>query len=385
MNFGKMNNKIAILLLMLAINLSFGQNSDVKGEKIILLNKDKFDKVVDGKQVHLYVLKNKNGLVSEILNYGGKVVSLWVPDRLGNFEDIVLGHPNIEDYLTSKEKYFGALVGRYGNRIANAKFSLDNKTYNIGRNDGDNTLHGGAKGFESVVWDAKQIDEQTLELHYISKDMEEGFPGNLSVKVRYQLTDGNELKIEYWAETDAPTVINLTHHSFFNLAGAGNGTINNHDLQINAAYFTPVGKGLIPTGKISTVLNTPFDFQNLTPIGKRLKDNNEQLKLGTGYDHNFVLNQSLNAFNYAAKVVEPVSGRVMEVYTNEPGLQFYGGNFLDGSVIGKNGKHYGFRTAFCLETQHFPDSPNNPDFPSTRLSPDDKYYSLCIYRFSKAN
>lgn len=380
-----MNHKISMLLLLLATILSNGQQADVKNEQIILMNKNDFEKAVDGKKTQLYVLENSNGLVCEITNYGGKVVSLWIPNRLGNYEDVVLGHSNIEDYLKSTEKYFGALIGRYGNRIAHGKFSLDGKTYSINNNDGDNALHGGPKGFESVVWDAKQIDAQTLELSYVSKNMEEGFPGNLSVKVTYELTDGNELKIEYWATTDASTVINLTHHSFFNLAGAGNGTINDHLLQINAPYYTPVGHGLIPTGKISTVLNTPFDFQNLTPIGKRLNDPHEQLKFGKGYDHNFVLNQSLNGLNFAAKVIEPISGRVMTVYTNEPGLQFYGGNFLDGSVIGKYDKKYNLRSAFCLETQHFPDSPNNPHFPSTRLNLGEDYYSVCIYKFSVVN
>ena len=370
-----------ILLILLSMNVLSAQDYGNK-ESILLMNKKDFQKNVDGKQIDLYVLKNSNGLVSEITNYGGKVVSLWIPDRLGAYEDVVLGHSNIEEYLASPEKYFGALVGRYGNRIANAKFPLDGKTYSLDKNDGNNTLHGGSKGFDSIIWEAKQIDAQTLELHYTSKNLEQGFPGNLSVKVRYQLTDANELKIEYWATTDAPTVINLTHHSFFNLAGAGNGTINDHLLMINAPYYTPVGEGLIPTGKISSVLDTPFDFQHLTPIRKRLNNPHEQLQFGKGYDHNFVLNQSVNGLNFAAKAIEPISGRVMEVYTNEPGLQFYGGNFLDGSVIGKRNKIYGFRTAFCLETQHFPDSPNHPDFPSTRLDPQDDYYSTCIYKFS---
>lgn len=380
-----MQNKIVFTIVIsffLFIKLSFSQDSNAVKKGILLTNPKVFEKVIDGKQISLYVLKNKHGYVSEITNYGGKVVSLWTPNRHGNYEDIVLGHPNIEDYLNSKEKYFGALIGRYGNRIANGKFSLDGHEYNLAKNNGDNHLHGGNKGFESVIWDAKQIDDQTLELKYMSKDMEEGYPGNLTVKVMYQLTDNNELKIEYWASTDAPTVINLTHHSFFNLKGAGNGTINDHLLQINAAYYTPVRKGLIPTGEIATVENTPFDFQNLKAIGDRVEDDDKQLKLGLGYDHNFVLNQSPEALNFASKVVEPVSGRTMEVYTNEPGLQFYGGNFLDGSVIGKHNKAYKFRSAFCLETQHFPDSPNNPNFPNTRLNPNEEYYSICIYKFS---
>ena len=377
-----MKNKIVTLFVMLTINLMYSQNSNLKEKKIILTNKDKFKKNIDKKETRIYVLKNKNGLVSEITNYGGKVVSLWVPDRLGNFEDIVLGHSNIDDYLASKEKYFGALIGRYGNRIAKGKFSLKGKEYNLAENNGENHLHGGNKGYDGVVWDAIQIDDQTLELKYVSKSMEEGYPGNLTIKVIYQLTDNNELKIEYWATTDATTVVNLTHHSFFNLKGAGNGTINNHILQVNAAYYTPVDKGLIPTGEIATVENTPFDFQQPLEIGKRLESKSRQLEYGLGYDHNFVLNQSLEGLNFAAQISEPISGRTIEVYTNEPGLQFYGGNFLDGSIFGKEGKVYKNRTAFCLETQHFPDSPNKPHFPSTKLDPEDKYYSICIYKFS---
>ncbi|WP_338358534.1 aldose epimerase family protein [Yeosuana marina] len=374
------------LLFILSTGLSSAQKLDSAiAQQIKFSNKNDFTKIINERQVTLFVLKNSSGIIAEITNYGGKVVSLWIPDRLGNYEDVVLGHSSIDDYLTSKEKYFGALIGRYGNRIADGRFSLDGKEYYLAKNNGSNHLHGGNKGFDSVVWDAKQIDDQTLELRYISKNMEEGYPGNLSVKVMYQLTDANELKIEYWATTDSPTVVNLTHHSFFNLKGAGNGTINDHLLQINASFFTPVDKGLIPTGEITTVENTPFDFQKATAIGARVNNYNEQLRYGQGYDHNFVLNQSLKALNYAAKVIEPVSGRVMEVYTNEPGLQFYGGNFLDGSVFGKQGKVYKYRSAFCLETQHFPDSPNHPNFPTTQLKPGEEYYSICIYKFLTTN
>jgi len=348
---------------------------------ITLLNKSDFETEIDGKQVQLYTLKNHSGMISEITNYGGKVVSLWTSNRKGHYEDIVLGYSNIKDYLKSKEKYFGALIGRYGNRIADGKFALNAKKYDLAQNNGLNHLHGGNKGLESVVWDAKQVDGQTLELRYISKNMEEGYPGNLNIKVVYKLTNNNELKIEYWASTDEPTIINLTHHSFFNLKGAGNGAINNHLLQINAAYYTPVDNGLIPTGEIASVENSPFDFQKMIEIGQRVDAENQQLKYGLGYDHNFVLNQKLEGLNYAAKVVEPVSGRTMEVYTNEPGLQFYGGNFLNGTEIGKNNKAYDYRTAFCLETQHFPDSPNKNNFPTTKLNPGEKYYSICIYKF----
>ena len=374
--------KIKTLLLILVLASCTQKPQILPADDLKLLDKENFEKVVNGKQVSLYTLTNKLGSVAQITNYGGKVVSLWVLDKSGNYEDIVLGHTNIDDYLTSKEKYFGALIGRYGNRIKNGEFSLDSITYNLKRNNGKNHLHGGKTGYDAVVWDVEKTISNALELSYVSKDMEEGYPGTLTIKVNYELTDDNELKIEYWATTDASTVVNLTHHSFFNLKGAGNGTINEHLLRINAPYYTPVDEGLIPTGILATVEGTPFDFQKLTAIGERVDQIHPQLKNGKGYDHNFVLNQNFEELNYAAKVVEPVSGRVMEVFTNEPGLQFYGGNFLNGSVTGKENKAYKFRTAFCLETQHFPDSPNKPHFPSTRLDPGEDYYSVCIYKFS---
>ncbi|WP_420602915.1 aldose epimerase family protein [Flagellimonas sp.] len=374
------NNKILIILFLftsIAAKAQMGSNKE-----ITLIKEADFEKIVDGKKVRLYTLKNKMGTVCQITNYGGKVVSLWIPDKNGDYEDVVLGHSNIDDFLTTKERYFGALIGRYGNRIGQGKFTLDGKEYTLVTNNGNNHLHGGNKGYDAVVWDVEQINPQALELSYLSKHMEEGYPGNLTIKVKYQLTDHNELKIEYWASTDQSTIVNLTHHSFFNLKGAGNGTINDHLLQINASRYTPVDEGLIPTGELLEVENTPMDFQESTPIGKRVNESYEQLRFGLGYDHNFVLNQNKNGLNFAAKVVEPTSGRVMEVFTNEPGLQFYGGNFLDGSVTGKYEKSYGYRTAFCLETQHFPDSPNKPQFPSVRLDPDQEYYSICIYKFS---
>lgn len=346
-----------------------------------LINENTFAGTIDGKEVKLYTLKNTNGLVAQVTNFGGRVVSLWVPDKNGNFEDIVTGYNTLDGYLNSKEIYYGALIGRYGNRIARGQFVLNDTVYSLVQNNGENHLHGGTKGFNDVVWDATQPDEQTLVLTYTSPHMEEGYPGNLEVKVQYQLTIENELKIEYWATTDQPTPVNLTHHSFFNLKGDGNGTINNHLLQINADFYTPVDEGLIPTGEIAPVEGTPMDFRAPTAIGERVDDDFEQLKFGGGYDHNWVLVPAESGLNFAARVIEPTSGRTMEVYTNEPGLQFYGGNFLDGSDTGKYGKPYEFRTSFCLETQHFPDSPNQPDFPSTILEPGEEYYSVCVYKF----
>jgi aldose 1-epimerase len=347
----------------------------------VLIDSENFQDVVDGKKVELFTLQNENGIVVQITNYGGKVVNLWTPDKQGDFDDIVLGFETIDEYLETTEIYFGSIIGRYGNRIGGGTFVINDTTYTLAQNNNGNALHGGIKGFNNVVWDASQVDGQTLKLTYLSPDMEEGYPGNLDVTVQYKLTDDNELKIEYWATTDRPTPVNLTHHSFFNLKGAGNGNVNNHIVQINADYYTPVDEGLIPTGEIAPVEGTPMDFTEPTPIGERIDVDFEQLEFGNGYDHNWVLNQADDGLTFAAKVVEPQSGRTMEVYTNEPGIQFYGGNFLDGTVTGKEGKVYEFRSALCLETQHFPDSPNKPEFPSTILNPGEEYYSVCVYEF----
>lgn len=346
----------------------------------VLIDKSGFEKELDGKKVGLYTLKNANGLVAQITNYGGRVVGLWTPDKKGNFNDIVIGYESLQGYLSSNEIYYGTLVGRYGNRIARGKFSLNGEDYTLATNDGENHLHGGIKGFNNVVWDAKQVDTQTLELTYLSPDMEEGYPGNLHVKVEYTLTDENELKVQYRATTDKATPVNLTQHSFFNLNGAGSGNILKEVLQINADYYTPVDEGLIPTGEIAPVEGTPMDFRKPAAVGARINDDFEQLKFGKGYDHNWVLNKSDSGLNFAAKVVDPVSGRTLEVYTNEPGVQIYTGNFLDGSDSGK-GKVFTHRSAICLETQHYPDSPNHPNFPSTILYPGEEYYSVCVYEF----
>ena len=344
-----------------------------------------FGKTPDGQPVDLFVLTNKSGAEVSITNYGGAVVSLKVPDRGGKLADVVLGYDGIDGYVNDKS-YFGALVGRYGNRIGHAQFVLDGKTYTLAKNNGENSLHGGVKGFNKAVWTAKTLskkDGQLLELSYLSKDGEEGFPGNLKVTVTYTWTDANALKIEYSATTDKKTVVNLTNHSYFNLAGQGSGDILGHLMTIEADKFTPVDSGLIPTGELRDVAGTPFDFRNSTAIGARISQDDEQLKLGGGYDHNFVLRRSAGSSeSLAARVVEPTSGRVLEVWTTEPGVQFYTGNFLDGKSAGKGGATYPKRSAFCLETQHFPDSPNQPKFPSVALNPGERYHTITTYKFS---
>ena len=352
-------------------------------EKQLLPSKAAFQQLIDGKQTDLYVLKNKNNMQAAITNYGGRLVSLLVPDKDNNLTDVSVGFDSVLQYQTSTEPYFGATIGRYGNRIAKGKFSLDGKQYSLFTNNGPNTLHGGKKGFQYVVWDARQVGDSILELTYLSKDMEEGYPGNLQVKVIYQLTDDNELKLTYEALTDKKTVVNLTNHAFFNLNGAGSGTINNHVLMINADHYTPVDATLIPTGKMIPVANTPFDFRTPVAIGKNVDANDEQLKNGNGYDHNFVLNKNTAAgLNHAATVTADKTNIVMDVYTEEPGLQFYGGNFMQSKNSMKGGGKDDFRTAFCLETQHFPDSPNQPAFPSTVLEPGKTYNTVSVYKFS---
>jgi len=341
-----------------------------------------FQSTINGEQTDLYTLKNKNGIEMTITNFGARVIELWAPDRNGQFEDIVLGHDYIDKYVNyTGERFLGATIGRYGNRIADGRFAIDGIAYHLPINDGPNSLHGGVKGFDMVVWNAKQINHQMIEFTYLSKDGEEGYPGNLNVKMIYELTDENEFVITYSAHTDKRTIVNLTHHSFLNLHGAGNGTINDHELTINANKFTPINDVLIPTGEQRSVEGTPMDFQKAIPIGERVDNDYEQLKFGHGYDHNWILKRKTkNDLEQAATVYEPISGRVLEVWTTEPGIQFYGGNFFDGTEIGKNGKKYERRASLALETQHFPDSPNHPDFPSTILSPGEEYKQICMYK-----
>jgi aldose 1-epimerase len=349
------------------------------------MNMQPFGKTSDGHEVSLYTLKNKSGMEVKIINYGGIITSIKVKDRHGKFGDVVLGFENLDGYLSKTNKsYFGAIIGRYANRIAHGTFVLDGHQYHIPTNDGPNSLHGGVRGFDKRVWDAKDVSTAgtpELELHYLSRDGEEGFPGNLSVTVRYSLGAENDLRIDYSATTDKDTVLNLTNHSYFNLAGPGSGDILNNKLTLQADRFTPIDKTLIPTGAIQSVTGTPLDFQKPMTIGSRINQDDPQLKFGKGYDHNFVLNRSGHELSPAAKVEEPHSGRVLEVLTTQPGIQFYSGNFLDGSVHGIGGA-YNFRSALCLETQHFPDSPNHPNFPSVVLRPGEQFHETTVFRFS---
>ncbi len=340
-----------------------------------------FGKTPEGENVDLYTLTNAKGMEAGIATYGGVVVSLKVPDRSGKFADVVLGFDDFESYPKSSP-FFGALVGRYANRIAKGRFKLDGVEYKLAVNNGENSLHGGLKGFDKKVWKARQASADSLELSYLSKDGEEGYPGNLSVIVTYTLTDDNELKIDYSATTDKDTVLNLSNHSYFNLAGEGEGDILGHKVMINASKFTPTDKGLIPTGELRKVEGTPFDFLKPHAIGERINLNDEQLVVGKGYDHNFVLDRKGDGLEVAARVTEPHSGRVMEVLTTQPGLQFYTGNFLDGTIKGKGGHIYGPRSAFCMETQHFPDSPNQPSFPTSELKPGETFHQTTAFRFS---
>jgi aldose 1-epimerase len=370
----------ALACLSQACSSESAANKDTK-EANVAVKSQPYGKMPDGTAVDLYTLTNKNGMQAGIITYGGAVVQLMVPDRAGKTADVVLAMDDL-DGMRKQTAFFGALIGRYGNRIGHAQFTLDGQTYKLPANDGANTLHGGPEGFDKRVWMAASgtsAGEPTLTLDYVSKDGEMGFPGALTAKVVYTLTDKNELKIEYTATTDKPTVVNLTNHTYFNLAGEGD--ILGHEVTINADRFTPVDRGLIPTGELKPVKGTPFDFTAATAIGARIDQKDQQLEYGKGYDHNWVLNRGAGGVTKAAEVHEPKSGRVMEVWTAEPGLQFYTGNFLDGSLKGK-GRTFNRRNAFCMETQHYPDSPNKPDFPSTTLRPGQTYRTTTVYRFS---
>ena len=353
------------------------------GDQVKLLPVSDFETLLDGKEVTLYTLKNAD-LTMQVTNFGARVVSLWTPDKNGNYEDIVLGYDNIDKYINNPgERFLGAVVGPYANRIAGGTYTICDETYTFPQNNNGQTLHGGLKGLDMVVWDVFAADDSTLVLSYTHPDGQDGMPGNLEIFMTYTLTSSNEFKVEYLAQTDKPTHVNLSHHSFFNLKGEGNGTINDHILYINGSKTTPVNEVLIPTGDIADVTGTPFDFRKAKAIGTDLYVENEQLKNGSGYDHNWVLDrQTPDQLEMAASVLEPASGRFMEVWTDQPAIQFYGGNFFDGTTDGKYGKALRYRESIALETQKYPDSPNHPHFPSTLLKPGEDYTHICVYRFS---
>lgn len=343
----------------------------------------------DGQPVELFTLRNRNGIEAQITNYGGIITALKVPDKQGQFADVVLGFDKLEGYTNCKGgPYFGALIGRYGNRIAKGTFSIDGRAYTLAKNNGENALHGGLKGFDKVVWQVIEAgadaNDAKLKLFYLSPDGEEGYPGNLKVHATYTLTGDNCLKLDCEAVTDQPTVCNLTQHSYFNLAGQGRGNVLDHVVHINADRFTAVVAGSIPTGELRSVKGTPLDFLQPAPIGRRLGDDYEQLKLTRGYDHNFVLNKQGNELSLAARAQEPASGRILEVWTTEPGVQFYSGNYLSGQFTGKNNLAYPAHSGFCFEPQHFPDSPNHPEFPGTWLRPGETYHNTIIYKLGVA-
>jgi len=363
--------KFTVLFLVLAIAAVAQPKTQV--------TKKSFGKLADGTEVDLYTLANGK-IEAAITTYGGIVVSLRVPDRKGNMDDVVLGYDSLDPYVTANSPFLGAIVGRYANRIAHGSFALEGKKYSVPKNDGDNSLHGGTRGFDKGVWKAKQIPDG-IELSYVSPDGDQGYPGTLTAIVRYTLSDSG-LRIEYSASTDKPTVVNLTNHSYFNLAGQGNGTILQHQLKINASRFTPVDSTLIPTGELKPVQGTPFDFRNSTQVGQRIEADDDQLHKGKGYDHNWVLDKTAGQLAEAAELYDAGTGRVLQVLTTQPGVQFYSGNFLDGTIVGKQGHKYERRAALCLETQHFPDSPNHHDFPSTELKPGQRYHNVTVFKFS---
>jgi aldose 1-epimerase len=380
------HNSIFILLFLIIFGCRKENNKQDISGKMENVHTSDYGVTPKGDSIKKYTLTNKNGMKVEVINFGGIITSLTAPDRNGKYEDIVLGFTKPEGYFDGNPYYFGALIGRYGNRIANAKFTLEGKAYEIDKNDGPNSLHGGKEGFHTRFWNIEEVKDAkfpTLKLSYTSADGEEGYPGKLTTTVFYTLTDENALEISYEAETDKPTVVNLTQHSYFNLSGNFTKTITDHELQINADQFLPVNETLIPTGEQKAVKGTPFDFTVSKPIGKDINAEDDQLKKGKGYDHNWILNGK--GLRSIAKVYHQGTGRLMEVFTDEPGVQFYSGNFLNGKFDTKTGGKNEFRTGFCLETQHFPDSPNQPSFPSTELKPGQKYQSKTIYKFSVKN
>ena len=375
-----MKNILCCILIFISL-LFFSCTLSKKGTAVI--EKTLYGKLADGREVYQYTLKNNSGATMKIIDYGAIVTSLLVPDRNGKFEDVVTGYDSLEGYVKDRS-FFGAIVGRYGNRIGKGKFKLDGHEYQLTVNDGENHLHGGKIGFFKVLWNANVVNDSSgpsIEMTYVSPDGEEGYPGTVTMSIIFTLTEKNELRIVYKGTTDKPTILNPTHHSYFNLSGSFNKTILDHLLMIDADFMTPVDKGLIPTGKLMGVAKTPFDFHQLTAIGARINDSNEQLIFGKGYDHNWVIKGFDGTVRKIAELYEPTSGRLMSILSNQPGLQFYSGNFMDGTIKAK-GVTYQHRTALCLETQGFPDSPNKPEFPSVTLRPGEVYHQTTIYQFS---
>ncbi|MDR2042088.1 MAG: galactose mutarotase [Tannerella sp.] len=344
---------------------------------------ESFRKAINGKETALYILKNRTGSELTVTNYGAKIVSLTVPDRTGKWTDVVTGHDSIDDYLTSEEPYFGAICGRYANRIANARFTLDGTMYKLAANNGPNSLHGGITGFNAVVWEVKRVDDRSIELTYLSIDGEEGFPGTLATTVTYTLTDDDEVIIDYHATTDKPTVLNLTNHSYFNLSGAGDPSVGNHQLILNADYYLPTDETSIPLGPPEKVEGTPMDFRTAHEVGERINADFKPLVIGRGYDHTFIINKKeAGEWAFAARCSSPKTGIVMDVFTTEPGVQLYTGNWMTGNLTGKSGRRYPRQSALCFETQHFPDSPNRPDYPGVVLRPGEAFESRTAYKFS---
>ena len=374
------------MLTMIVATILLGMTMGAQAQTeptYVQIKREAFQKEIGGKKTDLYTLQASAGMTVKITNQGGKIVQILVPDKDNRLGDVVLGYETVDQYVAGRAS-FGAIIGRFANRIAKGRFSLDGHDYQLPVNNGPNHLHGG-KGTQFLVFDARQLDGRTLELSYHFKDGEEGYPGNTTLRVVYAVTDDQELRITYEAVTDKPTVVNFTNHAFFNLRGQGQGDILDHELAINADRFTPIDATSIPTGELRAVKGTPMDFTRPSRIGARINDADEQLKFGTGYDHNYVLNKAPDELSFAARLSDPVSGRIMEVYTTEPGMQLYTGNFLTGQApndVGKGGKSYPVRSAVCLETQHFPDSPNKPSFPTTTLKPGQWFTSMTIYKFS---
>lgn len=375
-----MKKLIALSAFVLLIWSACTQTPQLKGP--VALSTAAFDTVLNGDSVTLYTLTNDSGMMVQLTNYGARIVALWVPDAAGEFKDVVLGYESIAEYLSSTDHFCGPIVGRYGNRINKGTFTLDDKTYHLTINDGENHLHGGVHGFWDKVWKAHPVNNSTVAMSYMSAAGEEGYPGNLAITVTYTLTQDNALKIEYQATTDSATILNPTSHSYFNLHGTTAGSTNTHLLTLNADWFTPTDAGLIPTGELDSVAGTPMDFRQPTLIGERIDADFEPMKLAKGYDHNWVLNKTGKELSFAAEVYEPSTGIVMRIETDQPAIQFYSGNFMDGSQIGKRGEPHNYRTGIALETQNYPDAPNHENFPSAVLRPGETYTQTCIYAFS---